>query len=146
MSIRTMTRWGAGFALAGALVVGSGAGAFAHDCIISSRSAQGNTSAGSNSQAWFTLDVEEALAGDVESGLITADQADCILDAYSATGSPLSFTVHAKGANGNDGVLSANNPNDELMLNHHGVDSLFGIYGEDIIGSFISCGAGFGGE
>lgn len=146
MSTRSMTRWGAGLALAGALVVGSGAGAFAHECINASRSAQGNTAAGAHSQAWFTLHVADALAGDVESGLITEEQADCILSALNEAGVPMSFTIHVKGANGNDGTLAANNPNDGLMTNDRGVDSLFAAWGDEIFGSFAACGAEPGGE
>ena len=125
MSMRPIIRWGAGAALAGALVVGSGAGAFAHECFNASRSAQGNTSAG---------------------GFITQKQADCILEEYAATGAPSSFTVHVKGANGNDGTLASKNPNQYLKTNHKGVDTIFAAWGDEIFGSYAACGATLGGE
>jgi hypothetical protein len=143
MSTRTLIRWGAGLALSGVAVVGTGAGAFAHECINSSRSDKGNTASGSHSQAWFTLHVTDAIAGDVESGLITAEEGECVLEAYEDTGAPMSFTIHVKGANGNDGTLAANNPNEGLMANGKGIDTLFAAHGEAIIGSYAACGIEF---
>ena len=106
MRSRLIRDIGAGFGLAAAIVLGTGATAFAHECINSSRSDKGNEKAGSNSQAWFTIHVEDALAGDVEDGLITGDQAECILEEYGATGSLMSFTIHVKGATGQNGTIA----------------------------------------
>ncbi|GAA6524652.1 hypothetical protein [Intrasporangium sp. DVR] len=140
---RTTRRLAAGAALAGGLVLGTGAGAWAHECINSSRSDRGSEMAGSRSQAWFTIHVDEAIQGDVADGFLTPEQGACILQAYAATGSPMSFTIHVKGANGNDGTLAANNPNDGLMANGRGVDSFFALYGEAIFGAFAGCGVEF---
>ena len=49
--------------------------------------------AGSKSQAWFTLVVSDAIQGDADSGLLTQDQADCIKDAYAASGAPASSCI-----------------------------------------------------
>ena len=56
-------------ALSGMLVAGSGVGAWAHECFNASRSEQGNTSAGSHSQAWVTIAIADLIAGDVAGGL-----------------------------------------------------------------------------
>lgn len=140
---RTTRRLAAGAALAGALVLGSGAAAFAHECYNASRSDKGNEMAGSNSQAWFTLVVSDAIQGDADSGLITQEQADCINEAYAETGAPASFTFHVKGANGQDGLLAGNNPNDGLMANGKGIDHAFDAYGDAIFGSYAACGVEF---
>ncbi len=62
------------------------------------------------------------------------------IEAYSATGSPLTFTLKIKGANGSDGVLGAKNKNEWLHSDGKGIDHLFDAYGGAIIGSFESCG------
>lgn len=136
---------GAGLGLAAVIVLGSGAAAFAHECFIPNRSDQGNAKAGTNSQAWWTLEVEAAVWGDVEMGYLTSDQAECILDAYASTGAPMSFTILVKGANGQHGTLGAKNPNTALMADGNGVDHLFASYADEIIGSYAECGAPFGG-
>ncbi len=135
---------GAGLGLAAAIVIGSGAGAFAHECINSSRSDQGNAKAGANSQSWWTLDVVGAIYGDAQAGYITTQQAECIIAAYEATGAPMSFTIKVKGANGQDGTLGAKNPNDGLMADGKGIDHLFDAYGAQIFGSYAGCGASLG--
>ncbi|WP_404388069.1 hypothetical protein [Humibacillus xanthopallidus] len=104
---------------------------------------QGQRRLGSHSQAWFTLHVTDAIAGDVESGFITAEQGECVLEAYAGTGAPMSFTIHVKGANGNGGTLAANNPNEGLMANGKGIDTLFAAHGDAIIGSYGACGVDF---
>ncbi len=54
---RTFTVVGA----AAALTVGGSAGAFAHECYVASRSAQGNAMAGTHSQAWETYTVQQVV-------------------------------------------------------------------------------------
>ena len=133
----------AGVALATALTLGSGAVAYAHECYNPSRSDQGDAKAGSNSQAWFTLVVADAIQGDADSGFITQEQADCITAAYAATGAPSSFTLMVKGAVGQGGVIAAHNPNLELATNGKGIDHAFAAYGEQIFGSYAVCGVEF---
>jgi hypothetical protein len=140
---RTTRRLAAGAALAGALVLGSGAGAWAHECYNASRSDTGNEMAGSKSQAWFTLVVSDAIQGDVEAGLITQEQADCINEAYAESGAPASFTIHVKGANGQDGLVAGHNPNDGLMADGKGIDHALAAYGDVIFGGYAACGVEF---
>ena len=99
--------------------------------------------AGTHSQAWFLVNLNEELASDVEAGNLTQDQASCILNELTASGVPLEFTIHVKGANGLDGVLAANNPNDWLMANGTGVDHFFDVYGGALFSSFDKCGVPF---
>ena len=129
----------------GGILVATAVASSAHDCFIASRSAQGDAMAGSNSQAWYTLVVNDAIEGDVQSGAITQTQADCIMTAYAATGAPSSFTIHVKGANGSDGVLADKNPNTALFTDGKGVDHAFEAYGAQIFGSYAACGVSFGG-
>ena len=127
-------------ALSGMLVAGSGVGAWAHECFNASRSEQGNASAGSHSQAWVTVAIADLIAGDVAGGLYSEEDGACIYEAYSATGSPLTFTLMVKGARGSDGVIGAKNKNEWLHSDGKGIDHLFDAYGGAIIGSFEACG------
>lgn len=133
MSSRTMTNIGAGLGLAAAITLGSGAAAFAHECFNPNRSEKGNAGA-SNSQAWFTVYFEELTAG-----LPEAD-ATCVTDAYASTGAPMSFTIHVKGANGQNGVVAGNNPNEAKAADGKGIDEVFAAHGADIVYAFDSCG------
>ncbi|GAA4375829.1 hypothetical protein [Agromyces bauzanensis] len=142
MFSRTMTNIGAGIGLAAAISLGSGMAAYAHDCYVPNRSAQGNAGV-SNSQAWFTLYIPDALAGDVANGVITTEQADCIFDLYTQGGGPEVVSIMYKGAAGQGGLIGANNPNDWLMSNGTGVDHFFDTYGGLIFGSYEACGASF---
>ena len=139
---KTLTYTGAGLGLAAALVLGTGAAAYAHECYNPSRSEQGNAGA-SNSQAWFTLVVADAIQGDADAGFITQEQADCIKGAYAETGAPASFTLMVKGAVGQDGVIAANNPNGFLATDGKGIDHAFAAYGDQIFGSYAACGVAF---
>lgn len=143
MFSRMLKNVGAGVALAAALALGTGAAAYAHECYNPSRSDQGDAKAGANSQAWFTLVVSDAIQGDANNGLISQEQADCIKDAYSATGAPASFTLMVKGAVGQDGVIAAHNPNLGLATDGKGIDHAFAAYGEQIFGSYAACGVTF---
>ena len=143
MFSRLLTNVGAGVALAAALALGSGAAAYAHECYNPSRSDNGDAKAGANSQAWFTLVVNDAIQGDAGSGFITQVQADCIKAAYAATGAPASFTVMVKGAVGQDGVIAAHNPNLAHAADGKGIDHLFPAYGQQILGSYAACGVEF---
>jgi len=130
---KTMTTIGAGIALAAAGVLASGTAAFAHECFNPNRSEQGNAGA-SNSQAWLTVHIEE-----LTMGLPEAD-ADCVLDAYAATGAPMSFTIMVKGAVGQDGTIASNNPHADKAGDGKGIDQIFAAHGDDIVGSFAECG------
>jgi len=135
-------RAGAGLLMGGALAFVGATGAAAHECYIANRSDQGNMSAGSNSQAWFTIVVADEIQGGVGGGY-DQTQADCWAAAYAATGAPSSFTVHVKGVVGQDGTLIEHNPNSWLTSNGSGVDHVFDAYGAQLFGSAASCGIQF---
>ncbi|HEU0181918.1 MAG TPA: hypothetical protein VFR16_06995 [Agromyces mariniharenae] len=130
---RTLTNIGAGVALAAAGVLATGAAAYAHECFNPNRSDQGNAGA-SNSQAWFTVHIEELTFG------MSEEDASCFLAAYAETGAPSSFTIKVKGANGQGGVVASNNPHPEKAGDGHGIDEIFAAHGADIVGSFETCG------
>ncbi|WP_353953133.1 hypothetical protein V6K52_06785 [Knoellia sp. S7-12] len=90
---RFTSRLGAAIAMTAAIGLATATTAAAHECFNASRSDQGNLKAGSNSQAWFTLVVADAIAGDVEDGFLTPAQGACVTAAYAATGAPSSFTI-----------------------------------------------------
>ncbi|MFC9918369.1 hypothetical protein [Agromyces binzhouensis] len=128
-----MTNIGAGVGLAAALTLGSGMAAYAHECFNPNRSEKGNAGA-SNSQAWFTVYFEELTVG------LEPDDAECVTDAYAATGAPMSFTIHVKGAHGNDGVVAGNNPNEAKAADGKGIDEIFAAHGADLFSAFAGCG------
>lgn len=130
---RTLTNIGAGVALAAAGVLASGAAAYAHECFNPNRSDKGNAGA-SHSEAWVTVYIEEITDG------MSEEDASCFLAAYAETGAPSSFTIHAKGVNGQDGTIGANNPNrDVKAADGKGIDEVFAAYGAQILGAFESC-------
>ena len=129
-------------AAAAALALAAGP-AMAHECYIASRSWQGNLMAGTMSQAWFMVDLNVEFAAEVAAGQLTQDQATCLLGQLTANGVPLQFTIHVKGANGQDGVLADHNPNTWLVSNGKGVDHFFDVYGAQIGASFAACGVEF---
>ena len=133
MFSRTMTNIGAGLGLAAAITLGSGAAAYAHECFNPNRSEKGNAGA-SHSDVWLTVYFEELTMG------LSEEDAECVQDAYAATGAPTSFTIMAKGANGNGGTIAANNPHPEKAADGSGIDQVFAAHGGDIGGSFAACG------
>ena len=134
MSKRTLTNITAGFALAAAGVLATGAAAYAHECYNANRSEKGNAGA-SNSETWLTVHIDELTAG------LPAADAECVLDAYAETGSPTSFTIKVKGANGSGGTIGANNPNNETKAaDGKGIDEIFAAHGASIATSFEACG------
>ena len=139
---RALTYAGAGVGLAAALVLGTGAAAYAHECYNPSRSDQGDAAAGANSEAWYTLVLVDLVQADVDAGLITQEQADCVVATYAQTGAPWTFTVLVKGAVGQDGVIAEHNPNGFLATDGKGIDHAFDAYGEEIFGSYAACVGG----
>jgi hypothetical protein len=133
MFSRTMTNIGVGVALAGAAVLGTGAAAYAHECFNPNRSEKGNAGA-SHSDVWLTVYFEELTMG------LSPEDAECVLDAYTATGAPTSFTIMIKGANGNGGTIASNNPHPDKAADGSGIDQVFAAHGADIMGAFGACG------
>ncbi|GAA1808977.1 hypothetical protein [Agromyces neolithicus] len=131
---RTMINIGAGAALAAAAVLGTGAAAYAHECYNANRSENGNAGA-DHAEGWLTVHIAELTLG------LSEEDASCVLDAYAETGSPTSFTIKVKGANGSGGTIGANNPNNEAKAaDGKGIDEIFAAHGASIVGSFEACG------
>ncbi|GLI26911.1 hypothetical protein ARHIZOSPH14_11530 [Agromyces rhizosphaerae] len=125
MFTRTMRNVGAGIGLGAAMVLGSGAAAFAFDCINDSRSEQGNAKAGANSQVWFTASVEDFLTFELglPSGVV-----ECTLDEWLGQGYPATVTIMAGGARGQGGVIAGNNPNQKVVTDGRGIEHLEASY------------------
>jgi hypothetical protein len=83
-------RWLAAGAIAGALTIAAAAPASAMDCFIASRSTQGNTQAGTNSNAWTIVTLSDFLAGSASQACINGAVA-----AVAAAGLPTQFTTKA---------------------------------------------------
>jgi hypothetical protein len=95
-------------ALAGViLVLGSGS-AWAHECFVASRSAQGNAAAGSHSAAWDVVSLDTVLTEFIG---LPAGLAACVEELAPAAGVPSSFVFGGKQAQGQGGVIAENNPN-----------------------------------
>ncbi|MBO0980876.1 hypothetical protein [Microbacterium sp. SD291] len=122
-----LTRAGVVSGLTAALVLGSGASAFAHECFIPNRSDKGNESA-ANSQQWTPLaDIIAMFAGDA---------AECLNSSLEEQGvdtSTLVFGHHTLGENRAAG---------DWMADGAGVDHLFAVYGPQIGAAFEVCGLG----
>jgi hypothetical protein len=120
------TRMLAAAAGAAALAILPASGAFAHECFVIDRNVNFEGVRGS----WVGINVDATIAEEVEAGLYSAEVGECLTEAL-----PTRIAIKIKGANGNDGVLAANNPNDGLASNARGVEHI-GAY-------FAACGVDF---
>ena len=133
----------AGTVLAGAMtVLLIGSAAMAHECINSSRQGkQGDVAAGTHSQAWFYLTIEDIVGFDIADGLYDEEDGACVLAAWREADGPESFTIHVKGANGQDGVVAGNAPekttSDGRGIDHLSDSGVFDLYVEVLIGCGI---------
>lgn len=135
-SARHMVRIVGGTVGAGALLVAGAGGAFAHECFVASRSAQGNAMAGTHSAAWQTITLDTILTEFI--GLPPA-LAACVEAKAPEAGVPSSFVFGGKQAAGQGGVIAENNPNMEAMglaANGRGIDHAEDAY-VDLIGQLI---------
>jgi hypothetical protein len=126
--------------------------AFAFDCIRVSSSRQGLVNS-TTSGSWLLFDLSSGSA--VEQTLtnievpITTEQAECVADAYAATGQPLYFALGIGVAGGENpnaaagGVIAHNNPNDRVLGNGKGIDHLDD---SPILGALFGAAAGCGVE
>jgi len=90
--------------------------AFAFDCFIFNRSAQG--AVGASHGGWFAIDIDAEAAAAVERGEVTQEQAECVTDAL-----PSIIAIKVQGADGSGGVLALNSPNAfEIGVDGHGVE------------------------
>lgn len=124
------------FALSAAIVGGSGATAFAHECYIANRSAQGNAGA-AHSANWHTLQMSELFASahffvpGIEAPLTQA-QIDEAVQLTKAAGIPTSVTLFGRFT-----IPRNLDEADELTsksVDGKGVDHFFAKYGDQLIG------------
>lgn len=136
---RHVIRLSAGLAGAVALTLTTVGGAFAHECYVANRSAQGNAMAGTHSQAWETVSLDTILTQFIG---VPADVAACVEAKAPAAGIPDSFVFGAKQAQGQGGVIAENNPNmtaDRLAADGKGIDHAEDAYGPAIFTLIGEC-------
>jgi hypothetical protein len=112
--------------------------AAAHECYVANRSAQGNASAGANSQAWDAVSLDTVLTQFIG---LPQPLADCVEANAGTYGIPSSFVFGGKQAVGQGGVIAENNPNMQakgLSSNGQGID-----HAEDAYGPAIGAAIGF---
>lgn len=140
-SRRTLGRTVAVLGATTAMMIGGSAGAFAHECYVASRSAQGDAMAGSHSQAWETYSLEFIVTNFL--GQSDPNVVACVLDEAAAAGVPSTFTFGGKQAQGQEGVIAENNPNmtaSGLAADGHGIDHAEDAYGGELVGMILDCG------
>ena len=127
---------------AGILTAATTGAAFAHECYVANRSAQGNAMVGSHSQAWESVSLDTILTQFIG---LPQPVASCVEGLAPAAGIPNSFVFGGKQAVGQGGVIAENNPNmtvDKLAADGKGIDHAEDAYG-DAIGALIGqCTAG----
>ncbi len=105
-------------AAAAAMLMGVSSTAWAHECFIANRSAQGNAGA-THSQNWVTLTVEEFVnSPDFPPGV----DPDCFMEYWLGHGGPEGFTVRSDTTIGED----SSNPN---LGDGNGLDHIEDAYG-----------------
>lgn len=131
-TVRRALRLSGVVAGAGILSMASTGAAFAHECYVANRSAQGNAMAGTHSQAWETVSLDTVLTEFIG---VPADVAACVEAKAPAAGIPDSFVFGAKQAVGQGGVIAENNPNMTargLASDGKGIDHAEDTYGPAI--------------
>lgn len=111
-----------------ATLMASSGSAWAHECFIANRSAQGNAGA-THSQNWATESVEDfAHSPDFPPGV----DPECFLAFWSSNGGPASVTVRSDKTIGED----SSNPN---LGNGKGLDHIEDAFGELLGAAFEAC-------
>ena len=106
------------------MVVLPASGAFAHNCFVIDR----NVNFVGERGGWFGVEVDPFIDFEVGLGLYTAAEGECVKAKF-----PDKIAIKVQGANGNEGVLLHNNPNNAtLASNLHGAETIDAIY--------LSCG------
>lgn len=108
--------------MSAALVLGASGVAQATDCIIPSRSDQGDASAGAHSQVWVTLEVADFVQSPDFAVEFPGVDPTCFLNYWLSHGGPSSFTTRTNKVIG-DGSA---NPN---LANGVGLDHIDEAYG-----------------
>ena len=132
MRTTSFRRAGAVSALAAGLLVVSAGAASAHECYVANRSAQGNTAAGSYSEAWESVTLDTILTEFIG---VSSEVATCVEAKAAEAGVPSEFVFGGKQAVGQGGVIAENNPNMEakgLASNGTGIDHAEDVYGPTI--------------
>jgi hypothetical protein len=121
-------RFLASVALAAAAVLMMASTAFAHECFIANRSAQGNANV-THSDRWVTVSVADfANSPDFPPGV----DPDCFIAYWSSHGGPASFTVRSDKTIGE----GSQNPN---LGNGRGLDHIEDAYGPLFGAALGSC-------
>jgi hypothetical protein len=131
MSIR---RRSATVLAAGLLALTVAGTATAHECVIASRSDQGDASAAAHAKVWGTLtltDVFAFLPGEVGGPALTPAQLQWALDEAARQGLPSSWTIR------NDKTIGEGSQNPNLA-NGKGLDHLVDAVGEQIVGIYFA--------
>ena len=132
MRTTSFRRAGAVSALAAGLLVVSAGAASAHECYVANRSAQGNTAAGSYSEAWESVTLDTILTQFIG---VPAPVATCVEAKAAEAGVPSEFVFGGKQAVGQGGVIAENNPNFDakgLAADGQGID-----HAEDTLGPIL---------
>lgn len=119
--------------LASVLLLGSAGAALGHECIISSRSEQGNAGA-TNSKVWTTLTTEQIFGFIhfiVDGDPLSHSQITWAVAAADAAGIPDSFVVRSDKTIGGGSA----NPN---LADGKGLDHLSALYGPQIVGIYFA--------
>ena len=128
-----------GIGVAGAITVAA-TPAFAHECFIANRSAQGDAAVVAHSQAWAPLTPDFIFT---EFFGLSGSELTCALDAWNSDPSlPTMIPVGIKVAQGTGGVLIENNPNlAAKAVDGKGVDHAEDRFGGIAAGIAGSCTA-----
>ena len=113
--------------------------AWAHECFVANRSAQGNAAVGAHSAAWDEVSLHTVLTEFIG---LPDDLAACVEAGAPAAGVPSSFVFGGKQAQGQGGVIAENNPNFSLKglaSDGKGIDHGEEAYGPAIGGLIAEC-------
>jgi hypothetical protein len=125
-------------AVGGVVAVALMAGpAFAHECFVANRSAQGDAAVGAHSKAWSAVSLDTIL---VEFVGLPQPLADCIEANAADFGLRQTYVFGDKQAVGQDGVIAEHNPN---MATGKNADGKGIDHGEDAIGPLVMAAAEF---
>jgi hypothetical protein len=136
---RRALRMVGGLVGAGALTLTAAGGAFAHECYVANRSAQGNAMAGTHSAAWETVSLHTILTEFIG---VSSTVAACVEAQAPAAGIPDSFVFGGKQAVGQEGVIAERNPNmtaKGLASDGKGIDHAEEVYGDALFGLIAAC-------
>jgi len=122
-------------ALAGVLLVPTAGAAFAHECVIASRSDQGDAMAASHAKTWGTLTLTDIfgfiLPDALQQPSLSPSQLEWAIATAEAQGIPYSFTTRTDKTIGEGSA----NPN---LADGRGLDHLVDVYGDQVAGIYFA--------